>query len=860
MSPKRPPRLFVNFFKWYCKPSLQETILGDMEEQFDEDLEQYGASKAKRRFGWTVLRFFRKDIIRSLFNGQKLNYLGMFKHNLLITYRGFKRHKSTFLINLIGLSTGLACVLFIYLWVTDEIRKDKFHEDNSHIYQVYSNHHDASGTFTWKGVPGLLADEIKAKVSEVKHVVAATDAHEYTLSTDNDAYKVNGKFANEYFFDVFSFPITHGDAKNALVDPSSIVITESLAERLFSTSDAVGKTLEFHFWQFKKTLTVTAVIEDLTTATSDQFDFIMSWTYYHEVLVSYKQWGNYYARVIVELNDPSNKKQAEQKIDAIFKENLEGTRTDLFLTNYSDQYLFNKYENGEQTGGRIEYVKLFSAVALFILIIACINFINLSTAKASQKTKEIGVKKSLGASRNSLVAQYFTETTCLSLLGLFVAYALVYLLLPQFNYLSEKELSLNIDGNMIFSSLVIILIVGIIAGSYPSFYLSGMNILKSLKPSLSIASRHSWGRRALVIVQFSISIVLIVATILIQQQMRYVQTKNLGYDRDNIVYFEREGKLLENHDAFISELQDLSGVEKTAASGFMVGGGNSTGGVSWEGKTEEEQVQFWETKAGYGLIDLLGIELVEGRAFDPSFGTDSTSIIFNETAIAAMGMEDPIGKTIHHYSGDKKIIGVVKDFNLISLHTKVEPALFLFNPEQTHFIMVKIESGKELETIEKMESLYDEFNTNYPFNPRFVDQDYQALYSSEERVASLSGYFAGLAIMISCLGLFGLASFTTERRTKEIGIRKVMGSGVWNIVLLLTKDFTKMVGIAIVIGIPLSYYLGAKWLENYAYSIALEWWLFIGAGIIALLIAWITVGTQTIKAATVNPVESLKDE
>lgn len=860
MSTPQPPKFFIRFFKWYCKPQLQEQILGDMEEQFDEDIKSFGVAKARRRFAWTVIRFFRKDIIKSASGGQKLNSYDMLKHNLIITFRSFKRYKSTFLINLIGLSSGLACVLFIYLWITDEMLKDKFHADDAHIYQVYSNHHDANGTFTWRGVPGLLADEIETSVPEVKHVVASTDAHEYTLSTGNKAFKITGKFGNEHFFDVFSFPLVNGDKKTALADKSNIVITESLAKKLFNSTDVIGKTLQFHFWHFKKDLKVSAVMADLTTATSDQFEFIMSWDYYHDELITYKQWGNYYARIIVKLNDPASKKSAEQKIDAIFKENLKDTRTDLFLTRYSDQYLHNNYENGEQAGGRIEYVKLFSVVALFILIIACINFINLSTAKASQRTKEIGVKKSLGASRGSLISQYFTETTLLAILSLLISYLLVFILLPNFNYLSDKQLFLTFDSYLIYGSLIIILIVGLIAGSYPALYLSGMNILKTLKPNLSTSSRQSWGRRILVIAQFSISVVLIVATMIVQRQMHFVQTKNLGYDRNNIIYFEREGKLLEDHNAFLAELRKIPGINKAAASGFMVGGGNSTGGVHWEGKTEEDQIQFWETKGGYGMIDMLDIELVEGRDFDPTFGSDSASIIFNETAIAAMGLEDPIGKTIRHYSGEKKIIGVVRDFNIVSLHTKVEPALILFNPAQSHFIMARIDKGKELETIAEAESLFESFNPNYPFEPKFLDQDYQSLYAAEERVESLSGYFAGLAIMISCLGLFGLASFTTERRIKEIGIRKALGSGSWRIVLLLTKDFTKMVLIAIILGLPVSYILGTKWLQNFAYSIELSWFLFVFAGVVALIIAWTTISIQTLKAARINPAKILKDE
>jgi putative ABC transport system permease protein len=854
---KTPPKWPLRFFHWFCHPDYVEDIEGDLLERF-EKRKEIGKS-AQWFFAIDVLRLFRPEIIKSVFDGQKFNHYAMFKHNLIITLRSFKRQKSTLLINLIGLSTGLACVLFIYLWVHDELSIDKYHVNDQYLYQLQTNHHDASGTNTWRGVPGLIYDEIKATVPEVDIAVAATDVHEYTLSTDQNSFKVNGRFASEEFFDAFSFELLSGDKATVLSDQSNIVISESFAKRLFNTTDAIGKSIEFHFWGRTKPVKVAGILKDIPSNSSENFDFIMSWDYYHDELISYKNWGNYYGRAMVVINENADLKTVEAKIDKILKDHQESDNVDVILTKYSNMYLYNNYENGVQAGGRIEYVHLFSIVAIFILLIACINFINLSTANASQKTKEIGVKKSMGAPRSSLMNQFFTESVLLSCISLVLAIGMVFLLLPQFNFLAQKELVLNFDLPMIGSMVSIILIVGILAGSYPAIYLSGMNVLDVLK-SRALKSGHSWGRKSLVIIQFSISIVLIVATFLIQQQMKFVQTKNLGYDRDNLLYFEREGKLLESHDAFIDEIQKISGVDKAVASGFMVGGGNSTGGVSWDGKTDEDQVQFWETKSGYGLIETLGIELLQGRGFSKEFGLDTASVIFNVTAISAMGLTDPIGKTVWHYTGNKKIIGVVKDFNLISLHTKVEPALFLFNPEETHFIMAKLQKGKELETIANIESVFQSFNPGYPFEPKFVDQDYLALYNSEKRVASLSGYFAGLAVLISCLGLFGLATFTTARRVKEIGIRKVLGSSVGNIVYLLTIDFSKMVFIAILIALPISYLIGSSWLDNFAYSISLEWWFFVGAGILALIVAWLTVSIQTLKAARANPVDSLMDE
>ncbi|MEL7147966.1 MAG: FtsX-like permease family protein, partial [Bacteroidota bacterium] len=532
----------------------------------------------------------------------------------------------------------------------------------------------------------------------------------------------------------------------------------------------------------------------------------------------------------------------------------------LFLAKYGDQYLYNKYRDGVQSGGRIEQVNLFIIVAIFILLIACINFINLSTAQAAFKTREVGIRKTLGASRISLMSQYFIESTLLGLFALATAVGLVWLLIPQFNAVSNKEITLLFDSRLLVTGLSLVLLVGIAAGSYPAFYLSGIKILSVLKPGAFLLKSNGNARRALVVAQFAIAIVLISGTLMVRKQMDYVQQSNLGYDRENVVYFEREGKLLQETDAFLSEMGNIPGVQSAACSGFVIGGANSTAGISWEGKTDDDRLEFLETRCAYGSLEVLGVELLEGRMFSNSYGNDSSSIIFNETAIQEMGISNPIGKTVRHYSGNKKIIGVVKDFNMQSMHTRVSPAFFLFDPEETLFVMAKINKGTELNSIRQIAKTYEAFNPGYPFQPYFLDQDYTALYKSETQVATLSGYFAALAILISCLGLFGLVTFTNQKRQKEIGIRKVLGSGTWKIVLLITKDFTGMVLLAIIIAVPLSYIAGKQWLENFAYRIEPEWWWYALVGLCALTISWLTVGAQTFKAATANPAESLKDE
>lgn len=853
------PKTFTRFFKWYCKPHLQEQILGDLEEQFEEDIKNLGLTKAKRKFGWNVIRFFRPDIIKTT-NGVTLNYYGMFKHNLRITLRGFLRHKTVFAINLTGLIASLTCVLFSALWINDELQKDRFHEDSDKLFQIYTKFLGAENIRVWRGATGLIDPEIEAQLPQVEISSVSTDTHEYTMSIGTRGFKVKGKFADDDYLSVFNYPLLKGE-KTALRDPSTILITQTLANRLFGTEDVMDKTVDWHFKETTKTFKVGGVLKDLPVTSSEQFEYLLPWTYYHDELINYKGWGNFYGRVVVKL-DPAQKPLAEQKINEIYQKHEADDKVQFFLTPYADQYLYGNYENGVQAGGRIDYVNLTIIVAIFILLIACINFINLSTAFSSLKTKEIGVKKSFGASRGNLAFQFFSESILLSIVAILIASILVAVLLQPFNQLTGKQLSLSVNPSMIGVGLLIVSVIGLIAGIYPAMYLSRMEVISALKAKLSSNQKKgAFGRQSLVFVQFTLSIMLIIGTLIVGKQMNYVLTKNLGYDRDNLIYFLREGALFENSEAFETALRNVPGVKAVSRSNFSVGAEmmNRTMGLRWEGKEEGQQVAFWENKGDANSVDILGLELLAGRGFSDELN-DENSIIFNETAIRAIGYEDPIGKTVQHYSGKKTIIGIVKDFTTESLHKSIEPAMFFYRPEGTRYVIAKIEKGQELATLEKVEALYEEFNPMYPFTPQFIDQDYQAMYHAEMRVAKLSRIFAGLAILISCLGLFGLTIFQVQRKVKEIGIRKVLGANSLKLAASMTYAFTKAVFIAMIVALPLSYFLGHKWLENFADGVTLNWWLFASAAMVAIVISWLTVGAQTLKAANANPVESLKDE
>jgi putative ABC transport system permease protein len=863
-----PPRLAEKLLLKLLRDYLAEEVMGDLEEKFYLTAERKSLSKARRNYWYQTLHYLRPFAIRKT-QSTNSNITTMFKHNLLLSFRNFKKYKSSFFINLVGLSTGLACALLIYLWVNDELHVDKFHKNDDKLYQVMMNHQMTNELTTGPSTPDFLAENMLKEFPEIEMATGVTPSEwfgNFTLVQGSNFFKATGQFAEKDYFKIFSFPLIEGNAEQALDGIGSIAISKDLAEKIFKTTEnAVGKTMEVQILNFKYPVAVTAVFENLPPNSTEHFDMVLNWKMWQNMsdLVGRQvNWGNHGPNTYLVLKEGTNIDEFNKKIAGYIKSKLETSTVTPFATKYSDRYLYGAYENGVQTGGRIEYVRLFSIIAIFILLIACINFMNLSTAKASRRVKEVGVKKAIGADRKSLVFQYLSESILLTLFSLVVALLLVLLVLPQFNDITGKQLSLNFDLSLVARILVITFATGLLSGSYPALYLSKFNaafVLKGGRISTSVG--QLWARKGLVVFQFAMSVILIVSVVVVYQQVNYVQSKNLGYSKENVIHFDKEGEVVENQDAFLAEIRNIPGVVNASTiQSIVVGSQNSTQGVVWEGKNPEDNIRFEVVTVNYEEIETLGIQLLEGRSFSREFGADEEGIIFNEAAIKVMGMEDPVGKTVKFWGGDKRIIGVVKDFHFESLHSKVNPLVIRLEPDKTMKVMVKIAPGEEKETLERLDAFYGEFNPGYTFDYSFLDQDYQAQYVAEQRVSSLSKYFAGFAILISCLGLFGLASFTAERRLKEIGIRKILGSSVWSIVLLLTSDFTKMVGAAILIALPISYYLTSNWLQDFAYSIDLTIWYFAGAGIAAMIIAWVTVGVQTLRAARVNPADCLRYE
>ncbi|HTE32513.1 MAG TPA: FtsX-like permease family protein, partial [Chryseolinea sp.] len=628
-----------------------------------------------------------------------------------------------------------------------------------------------------------------------------------------------------------------------------------------STQNVVGKTIELNH---EREYLVSGVFKKISAASSVRFDFVLSFDAYLDANPWYKDWNNWGPHTYVVLREGADIGAFNAKIKDFFQVKLKGDESSpqLLATRYSNNYLHGNFENGVQSGGRIAYVNLFSAIGLFILVIACINFMNLSTAKAAVRTKEVGVKKTLGAGRKLLAIQFIGESMLMTFLSLLVAIVLVVLALPQFNLITGKELTFTLSPQVIAVHAGITLFTGLVAGSYPAIYLSGFNPVTVLKGTLKSSTGEVWVRKGLVAFQFTLSIVLIVSVLVVYKQIEYVQNANLGYDKDNVIYFDVEGRVKGNAETFLSEIKRIPGIRNAASSTSDMTGHSWSVGLDWEGKATDDDARTELMAVNPDFLETLGLEVKEGRFFSRDFGSDTTKVVVNEAAAKIMGFQNVIGKHIEGM-GSLEIIGVVKDFHLESFHEKVKPQTFVMHRRRfapASLIMARIEAGREKETLERLDNFYKTYNPGFPLDYTFLDDDYQALYASEQRVSTLSKYFAGLAILISCLGLFGLAAFTAQRRIKEIGIRKILGSSDLAIVRLLSRDFTRTILIAILIALPLSYFITSKWLAGFAYRIDLEWWFFAGSGCLALVIALFTVALQTVRASRVNPTECLKHE
>jgi ABC-type antimicrobial peptide transport system permease subunit len=790
----------------------------------------------------------------------------MLKNYLKIAWRNLIKNKAHTFINIAGLSVGLACSLLILLWVQNELGIDTYHKNGDRLYSVYERlyfDHKIQGQYS---TPGLLADELKKEIPEIEAAAGITYGEENTFQVGDKILKMKGMDAGADYFKMFSDQLLQGNAQTALNSPVSLTISRKMAIAFFGSPEAaIGKTIRY---ENKKNFTVTGVFEDLPKTVSQKFDYQLNWYNYLEENAWAKNWDNNGPNNVIMLRADANPELVEKKLthflDHLNKYQKKGTFTEeLGIQRFGDGYLHGSFVNGKIEGGRIEYVRLFTIVAIFILLIACINFMNLTTARSVKRAREIGVRKVVGAVRSVLVKQFIGESLMVTSLAVIVSLILLVLLLPVFNQVTRKEIDLPFNQISFWVKLAgITLITGLISGSYPALFLSSFNPVKVLKGTLKLDTGTTLFRKGLVIFQFTLSVILITATIIVSRQMAYVQSKNLGYDRENLIYVPMNGELIPKYTTFKDEAIGMPGIQSISRiTSTPTDIGNSTGGVDWVGKDPNINIQFAQVSVGYDFVKTMKLKVLSGRDYSKAFATDSVGYIVNEAGLKRINYTNPVGKPLTVWGKKGTIIGVIKDFHFNSMHEQIKPLVIRFGEQDKYgSLLIKTQPGKTKEALASLETLCKQINPAFPFTYTFSDQEYQRLYQNEQIVTKLSNAFAFLAIFISCLGLLGLAMFTAEQRIKEIGIRKVLGASVGSLFSLLSSEFLVLVIIALFIALPVSWYAMSSWLQGFAYRTTMQWWMFALSGVIIILIAMITVSFQAIKAALINPIKSLRSE
>ncbi|MGN6493732.1 MAG: ABC transporter permease [Agriterribacter sp.] len=784
----------------------------------------------------------------------------MIKNYLKIAWRSLLKDKQFTLLNVFGLSAGLACSLLIFLWVSDELSFDKFFSNNDRLYKLLERR-NYNGEAIYSGESsGRLSDAVKQSIPEVEYAAAIAPAKWFsqnTLSVNHKNIKANVQYVEKDYFNIFSFQLLEGNRNNVLATTSSIVLSDELATKLFGTTNGIlGKAVRF---DHDTTFFVSGIFKKMPVNSSQQFDFALSFDYFKSIKDWVTNWNSSGPSNFVLLKKGTDINAFNKKLENIITANTGDTTRKVASIKFSNDYLHNTYGNKHEGGERIEYVNLFTALAAFILVIACINFMNLSTAKAARRLKEVGIKKVVGARRSQLIFQFLAESFLLTLFSMFIAAGLAILLLPEFNQLTGKAIVLHFSWQMVMAIVVITLITGFLAGSYPALYISGFKPLAILKGKLNTPVAELLSRKGLVVFQFTTSAILIVAVTVINQQLQFIQNANPGYNKENIVRFAAEGNILSGQQTFLSEMERLPGVTNAAYTYHSIVGRKYSDGLDWPGKDPLNDQYFEVFGVSHNFLETMRMKLKSGRNFSTDFGADSLNIIVNEAAVKAMNLKNPVGATVRFHGTNRQIIGVVNNFNFESMHEAIKPS-FMHLQKGEGTIVARIQRQHQQQTLAAIESLYKKYNPDFPFTFSFLDEAYQKQYETEKRTATLSGYFSGLAIIISSLGLLGLAAFTAQKRRKEIGIRKVIGASAASITALLSKDFLKLVAVSLLIAFPVSWWLMDNWLQGYAYRINITIGTFLWSAALMLAITLAAIGFQTIKAALANPVKSLRTE
>jgi putative ABC transport system permease protein len=819
-----------------------------------------------------LLRFYKPFICKNcLISKNRLSYWRnfMLKNYIKIAIRNLKKHKGYSFINISGLAVGMACCILILLWVKDEMSFDSFHENADVIYRVTEHQYNSSGDYFPVAVtPWPLAEALKNDFPEVVESARLRILSGRLISyRDKKIYERDFVAADPSFLKMFSFPLVEGDISTALTEPHTILITEEAAARYFGEEDPIGKILTYNNrYDFK----VIGVLEDIPHNSHIQFDFLVPFESTLREFGWTDSWGTNNYTTYVQLADRASVQHISDKVSEYLKKLNELTRTKLILQSLKDihlrsVYAIDLYGHTENTS---IYVYAFSVIALFVLLIACINFMNLSTARSEKRSKEVGIRKVVGASRQNIMTQFYGESLFITLISFFSALGLVYLLLPAFNNVSGKLLTLVSIQEPVFllGLLGILFITGVVSGSYPALVQSSFKPVDSIKGAglrPKAKSGKSLLRRTLVVTQFTLSILLIIGTLIVYKQINYMLNKELGYEKESMIYFIKRANVRAQYDAFKSELlrdPNISGV--TASSDVPTYTVHSTAAFSWEGKNPETSFLIHQFSVDYDYIKTFNMNIIAGRDFSKEFPVDTStkSFIVNETAVKAMGLEDPVGSKFTLYRNSGQIVGVVEDFHFKSLQKEIEPLVLRIEPQGDSYIFVKFKSEQAKAAIASVERVYSSFNPDFPLEFAFLDEAVERLYNSEQKTKTIFNTFTIIALFISCLGLFGLAAYMAQQKTKEIGIRKVLGATITNIVTNLSKEFIILVCVANGIAWPLAYLVMNKWLHNFAYRITIDPLIFIYAGLASTLLGLLTVSYHTVKSALSNPVDSLRYE
>lgn len=791
----------------------------------------------------------------------------MLKNYFKIAFRNLLRNKGYSAINIVGLAVGMAAAMLILLWIQDELSYDEFHENKDRIYEVWNRKSSDGEISCSNSVSAPTAQAIEKDLPEVERAVRVT-RNNSLLSVGDKKIIRSGSTVDTGFLQMFSFPMLKGNPVTALNDTYSVVITEKTAISLFGSEDAMGKIIKLGE---NENFTVTGILKDLPNNTRFNFDYLLP-----RSSLKYREgtdlgWGDNSTPTYVLLKPKADFASATSKIKTLrqkYSKEAVKMNWELFLYPLDRWRLHSSFTNGvEDNGGRSMFVNLFGIIAGFILLIACINFMNLSTARSEKRAKEVGIRKVAGAQKASLIGQFIGESVFIAFLSGIVALIIVLISLPGFNKLTVKSLSINLGNADIWIAFIgFILFTGLLAGSYPAFFLSSFRPVTVLKGTFKKAHAFVTPRKVLVVLQFTFAIILIICTIIVKQQIDYGKSRQTGYNKDNLIYHFMTGDIPENYHLIKNELLS-SGIAKsiTRTNSPLTERWSDGWGQHWEGKNPEDRTSFDRFMADEGLGITAGLQFIQGRDFDlKKFPTDSTGMIINESSLKLMKFKDPIGKKVKDLGIEYHVVGVVKDFILTNPYEPIQPLLICGAKEgfmSFNVIQIKLNgSNTTAQSLKTIEAIFKKHNPDYPFEYEFVDESYAQKFEDEKRQGTLAALFAGLTIFISCLGLFGLASYVAENRTKEIGVRKVLGASVTGIATLLSKDFVKLVIVSFTVAAPIAYWAMSQWLTYYTYRVSINWWVFALAGFLSVMIALLTVSYQSIKAAVANPVKSLRTE